>query len=181
MSYDDEEALMEAFSDIDEEEKEEKIFTMGDEYFCSECNGNHTKGMIYKRHLKYFLDPDTVVIDPKSSYEGSYTYIIYCSEPKAFKVGRSRNIQERLDIIQAYNPSTLRLVLAIPDESMESRLHKALKIYNIRNEWFSCNEDVIKIIEKTVEKRVLEFKSVIDRISSLKELVKSWKGRLGVE
>ena len=28
-------------------------FEMGEPYFCTECNRNHTKGKIYKEHLEF--------------------------------------------------------------------------------------------------------------------------------
>jgi len=39
-------------------EIENNGFVEGQEYYCPECKRNHTKGKIYKDHLKYILDND---------------------------------------------------------------------------------------------------------------------------
>jgi len=37
-------------------EIENNGFVEGQEYYCPECKRNHTKGKIYKDHLKFVLD-----------------------------------------------------------------------------------------------------------------------------
>ena len=58
-------------ANVTEIENNEKEFEMGQEYFCPECNRNHTKGKIYKEHLKFFLNDDSEVETIQKNKEDS--------------------------------------------------------------------------------------------------------------
>ena len=81
---------------------------------------------------------------------------VYVMESKeALKVGVSRNPEERLKALSVGNPD-IRVIYKSPPisnaYSAESAVHKALKSFQIKNEWFRGigREEVIRTVKKCV-------------------------------
>ena len=80
-------------------ENNESEFEMGQEYFCPECNRNHTKGKIYKEHLKFFLKSDSEEGDVKKHEDGSEEENIQLEEPEI----EGFDYDEEAELLEAFN------------------------------------------------------------------------------
>jgi len=108
--------------------------------------------------------------------KGSYGYI---------KIGKSNNVDKRLDSLQTGNPRKLTLMASIkcktPNDALrlEKKLHIKFKKENIRGEWFSglinlnSVEDVFHIEPDNYEKERPDY---IDKPSKTKKKSKRIKG-----
>jgi hypothetical protein len=65
-----------------------------------------------------------------------YTYFILCQECGYIKIGKTTNIEKRLDALQTGNPFKLKIVLIIKGDK-EKELHKLFNQYRVDGgEWF---------------------------------------------
>lgn len=77
-----------------------------------------------------------------------YVYCIKCCEcpVSRVKIGLSQNPDDRLRQFQTGSPCRLEIAWAYETEDMiqaEKDLHSALKLWHLRDEWFSLPENVI--------------------------------------
>jgi len=114
-----------------------------------------------------------------------YVYLIRSGRKKgAIKIGVASNIEKRISELQTGNPAELCLVASIPCSSrkhaydIEKGLHKRLRRWHIRGEWFDGKLD-LKLIDTTCERWNVgtdsneeEFKSNADTIAALKSKIK---------
>lgn len=114
-----------------------------------------------------------------------YVYLVRSGSKKgAIKIGVASNVAKRLSELQVGNPATLCLIASIPCSSrkhaydIEKGLHKRLRRWHIRGEWFSGKLD-LKLIDTTCERWNIEtienkeaYKSNADTIASLKAKVR---------
>lgn len=66
-------------------------------------------------------------------------YIIQSAVTGCVKIGRTKDVDQRLGQLQTACPHKLRIILHVPDQGhLEKRLHKQLKPHRIRwnGEWF---------------------------------------------
>jgi DNA repair protein RadA len=84
-------------ANVTEIDNDEKGFEMGQEYFCPECNRNHTKGKIYKEHLKFFLKNDSKTEVVQESEEESEEVELEEQEIKAI------DYDEEAELLEAFN------------------------------------------------------------------------------
>lgn len=89
-----------------------------------------------------------------------YVYFIHADDEEnltrcAIKIGIAQDIQSRISALQIGNHNTIKLwkSLVFPSYDLalyaEKKIHKWLKPYNIRGEWFQCNSiayDVLNYI-----------------------------------
>lgn len=75
----------------------------------------------------------------------SFTYFIQNSITKEIKIGKSKNITNRLKSLQTNSPHTLELLGYIEDD-IEIELHRKFKKYNVKNEWFLPDDEIINYI-----------------------------------
>ena len=80
-------------------ENNKSEFEMGQEYFCPECNRNHTKGKIYKDHLKFFLKNDSKEGDVKENEDGLEEENIQLEEPDIDDL----DYDEDAELLEAFN------------------------------------------------------------------------------
>lgn len=76
-----------------------------------------------------------------------HVYIIRMGDTNYFKVGISRDVNERLASLQTATPFALTLVDYAEQENsleVERDIHRALREYQVRNEWFQCDETHIR-------------------------------------
>ncbi len=83
---------------------------------------------------------------------GKYIYIIQCG--KFYKIGRTQRIGSRMTDFRVNNPYNVKLLFYTECENyyrIERDLHKILKKFLHRGEWFILNKDqsenVIKLIK----------------------------------
>lgn len=62
------------------------------------------------------------------------TYIMYDKSANLYKIGRSRNIDDRLKGLRTGNPSII--LIAYLDGDKETELHQRLALQRVENEWF---------------------------------------------
>lgn len=82
---------------------------------------------------------------PQSPTPNSYVYFIMEEGDDRFvKIGRARNIQDRLTMLQTGNPRLLKVMRKIPGaERVESWMKDRFSPLKIRSEWHLVHEDMI--------------------------------------
>ena len=78
-----------------------------------------------------------------------FIYFVQDTVLKYIKIGYTNNIKRRIKDLQVGNPHKLELIAQINGgKNKEERLHKKFDKYNIRNEWFEPNEEILKYISE---------------------------------
>lgn len=75
-----------------------------------------------------------------------HVYLIRMGDTNYFKVGISRDVNDRLAGLQTATPFALTLVDYAEQDNplgVERDIHKALRQCQVRNEWFQCDESYI--------------------------------------
>ncbi len=110
----------------------------------SDYCGKHTR-LMAKRDLGRDVRM-TAYLDARGIWGGdepiTNIYIVRAGESGPVKVGRAKDVTARMIEIQVCNPEPVALIatFAAP-ESVEQRLHAALKEHHVRGEWFKwCAE-----------------------------------------
>jgi hypothetical protein len=76
-------------------------------------------------------------------------YFIQADVGGPIKIGYSADVFKRLSSIQVGYPYKLEILLAIPGSRKDEKdLHKKLKAYHLRGEWFNPNPQVLKTIKE---------------------------------
>lgn len=81
--------------------------------------------------------------------DSGYVYFIQCGDAGPIKIGYSKHesAENRLTVAQVYNPFLLTLLCVMPGgRRKEAELHECFSKFQILGEWFSSNEDLLKII-----------------------------------
>lgn len=84
--------------------------------------------------------------------KSGYIYIIRHGESNLFKVGRAGDVGQRAMHLQCGNPFSLTIENNYAFENVvliENKLHKELREYWIRGEWYQCKLDTIQNIIET--------------------------------
>ncbi len=76
-----------------------------------------------------------------------YIYLIRCAENNFYKIGISKNVEQRLKQIQTSVPDKVYLVNKYESQyayKIEKALHNFFKLYHRNNEWFelSISEEI---------------------------------------
>ena len=78
----------------------------------------------------------------------SFIYFIQ-AENGLIKIGYTRNLKERLDILRSMSHSKLTLLLVLKgDRKKESRMHEIFQDYRVHGEWFKPEKYLIEYIEE---------------------------------
>ena len=77
------------------------------------------------------------------------TYIMYDKSANLYKIGRSRNIDDRLKDLRTGNPSII--LIAYLDSDKETELHQRLALQRVENEWFEFGK-------RTLDNIIREFR-----------------------
>lgn len=82
-----------------------------------------------------------------------YVYLIGCGETDIVKIGRTRDLKERLGAIQRMSPVRVSLLWHTEGDSvLESRLHKTFRERRVYGEWFDfTGSDPIGLIQAAVK------------------------------
>jgi len=81
-------------------------------------------------------------------------YIIQAGNLDIYKIGVTKNISERLKQLQTASFLELNVIKIRETskyDSIERYLHKTLKEWNIRGEWFKLSNDMIIVIKKLID------------------------------
>lgn len=77
----------------------------------------------------------------------NFVYVLYDSNINGVKIGHTTNINTRVSGIQVSSPVDLELLMVLMGgRELEKKLHRDLKQFNIRGEWFEFNQAVFKHI-----------------------------------
>lgn len=78
-------------------------------------------------------------------------YFIQGVDGGPIKIGRTRNLKERLRSIQMSSPVRLRVLAAYrnPDEDAETKLHQRFRVHRLHGEWFEDCPKIRKFIRRT--------------------------------
>ena len=78
-------------------------------------------------------------------------YLIRLGDTNYFKIGMTTDINGRIAVLQTATPFDLHLIAAADHPNafaVEKDMHAALKEYNIRNEWFQCDQqEIVSVFE----------------------------------
>ena len=86
-----------------------------------------------------------------------FVYFLRSGNKGAIKIGLARNVQKRMEVLQAGNAFELKLLAVIPCKSrkeaewIEERLHKRFHKQRIRGEWFQGNIEIKRIRDEFEE------------------------------
>lgn len=90
-------------------------------------------------------------------------YVIGSDEFDPVKIGVTSNVHSRVTQLQAGNPFLLKVLFQVDhdrDYLLESYVHKALKEYSIRGEWFLISSDKGKTLE-LIRQLVTQFQTPV--------------------
>lgn len=80
----------------------------------------------------------------------NHVYIIRTEGTNFYKIGRTKNVEQRIYSLRTANPYPVEVVLACRiDEAfkVEAYLHYKLQRYSIRGEWFELPKDILDKIK----------------------------------
>lgn len=90
--------------------------------------------------------------EPKDTILGKeyFIYFLLNTQKWSIKIGRTKNLKQRLTFYDRYSTSLLG-VLAAQERTVETTLHKRFNHLSLGNEWFSPAEDLLKFIAQQVD------------------------------
>lgn len=79
----------------------------------------------------------------------SWVYFIQAGEGGAIKIGQTRDLGQRLTILQNASPQELRLLVAVRgDRDTELAFHHEFRECRVRREWFAPAPELLRRIEQ---------------------------------
>jgi hypothetical protein len=82
-----------------------------------------------------------------------YVYFIQCHNNHFIKIGYTKDIKARLQIIQSNNPEQIDILnIIMGTEKLESQIHNQLSKYKIRGEWYYPKQEVVNLMNQYVDK-----------------------------
>jgi hypothetical protein len=81
--------------------------------------------------------------------ERVHTYFILCEGTNFIKIGKTKDIKKRIEMLQTGLPQKLRLVASVR-EDIENKLHKRFAHLRHNGEWFQFTQEIKNFI-KTLE------------------------------
>ena len=127
---------------FEEEEKEVKYKT------CVRCGKSKRLSEFYYLGMDsedFFSDVCTACV----TVPDSFVYFIQWEEDGPVKIGVATDLDDRLNMLQVACPYKLKVIgfIANADHVLEKQIHKKLKAYHIRGEWFKWCEEIREIIK----------------------------------
>lgn len=114
--------------------------------------------------VKTWASPETKIITPgnrllsldgdKLAHQAHFVYFILNEDSKAIKIGRAKNLENRIKSLQTSSPTQLKLIKSIQVESgekaqqLEQSLHQKFQEIRLAGEWFKIREDLLNYIEQ---------------------------------
>lgn len=118
--------------------------------------------------------------DPNSqeSPKEGYIYLIGSDFSKPVKIGFSINPWARVKEIALGHPEAVKVLLSIKaDQKLERQIHKALKEFQVRSEWFQINEAVLDCL-RDLSNNEIDREKAIDTLRSLSSKLRSNYGKI---
>ena len=103
---------------------------------------------ITNSHTNFMNMPEVQEELKQVENNSEFVYFIKNTETNRFKIGRTKNVEERLCQLQTGNDCPLVLYKIIPSENsaeLETSLHNKFADYHIRGEWFSISEEQVNL------------------------------------
>ena len=89
---------------------------------------------------------DIPEVDAKFRCDESKVYVVKCGD--FVKIGRARNVEQRMRDIQSANPHTIELLfVSFGGNEVEKELHRRFAAYKHRDEWFRLEGEVAEWIQ----------------------------------
>lgn len=119
-----------------------------------------------------YMDNQTIAISKESENSkmlkklknnnfNGYVYFIQCHNSHFMKVGYTKDIKARLQIIQSNNPEKIDILnIIMGTEKLETQIHHQLIKYKIRGEWYYPKEEVINLMNQYVDKYGINNKTI---------------------
>ena len=108
----------------------------------------------YIRESTLYLFKD-YVLKESICFKKTFIYFILNKELNSIKIGYTADIIKRFDNLQTGNSSTLILLGKIMGGfKLETHIHKILKEFRIRGEWYKYNKEVEEYVNKLLERKV---------------------------
>lgn len=104
---------------------------------------------ITNSHTNFMNMPEVQEELKQVENNSEFVYFIKNTETNRFKIGRTKNVEERLCQLQTGNDCPLVLYKIIPSENsaeLETSLHNKFADYHIRGEWFAISEEQINLV-----------------------------------
>lgn len=105
----------------------------------------HQKACQYAKKLKPYIESlregKTIEFKPQSKPTKGYIYLLHLEGFDFYKIGISQCVPSRKKAIQTLVPFEIKTVKTIYIEGykdIEKNIHKALKEYKYKGEWFKC-------------------------------------------
>lgn len=94
--------------------------------------------------LKITAETDKQDRHKRDSYKGTYTYILQDGSTSMFKIGKTKNLKQRLANFcnNAYHYRYIHL------GDMEKKLHKLLEHRRLTGEWFDLSDDILASLKE---------------------------------
>ena len=110
---------------------------------------NHADDSYATRQLYSIVKQEPPVF-PSPQPNIVHTYFILNPDLRHVKIGKSRDVEKRLKMLQTSTGSRLYFIGSV-DSDQESRLHDHLSKHRILGEWFYWNDEVRKIVMMTIK------------------------------
>lgn len=114
--------------------------------------------------LRTWASPETKIVTPGNrllSINGErlaktahFVYFILNSDSKAIKIGRARNVEQRMKSLQTSSPAHLKLIKSVQVEGaekaieLEQALHQQFQSIRLAGEWFKAEASLIEYINQ---------------------------------
>jgi|19_taG_2_1085344.scaffolds.fasta_scaffold170792_1 hypothetical protein len=91
-----------------------------------------------------------------------HIYIIKANSVNYYKIGSAMNVEHRLKTLQIGNPSKLRIIYASPicRRGIEGEVHRNLKKYKHRGEWYKLNKEDLSFAINTIKENCMSYHKV---------------------
>lgn len=95
-----------------------------------------------------------IAIEQNKVRETEYVYLIYSEANNAIKIGRAKNVEERLQALQTAHPYPLKIlkILEVSGKKaaidLEKQLHQQFAEYRLLGEWFKASEALMNFSQE---------------------------------
>ncbi|MBD2415710.1 helicase [Nostoc calcicola FACHB-389] len=114
--------------------------------------------------LRTWASPETKIVTPGNrslSLDGEnlaktahFVYFILNSDSKAIKIGRAKNIEQRMKSLQTSSPAHLKLIKSVQVDGaskaieLEQALHQQFQAIKLAGEWFKAEPSLLEYISQ---------------------------------
>ena len=113
----------------------------------------HLPREVYNQLLKINLSekttkPNSITPEPPQKNKDELIYFIRKGETGSIKIGRTSDVENRLNGLQTGSDIKLNLIKTIPgNPKLEAYLHEKFKSIRLEGEWFSPDNNLLELIK----------------------------------